>query len=138
MIIYLYVAECVLSRPQMKEELFNLCHASARNVVEWIIGILKRQWGILQLTPPYDMNIQILILQALCALHNFICHYDPDDLQTFEEASENWYNPFPDGDLAAGPADCDEAERANAKRDEIAQQMWNDYVALMAAREHPA
>jgi len=138
MIIYLYIAECVLSRPQTKEELFNLHHASACNIVEQIIGILKQQWGILQLTPPYNMNIQILIPQALCALHNFIHRYDPDYLQTFEEVSENWYNPFPDGDLATGPADCDEAEQANAKHDEIAQQMWNDYVALMAARERPA
>jgi hypothetical protein len=89
MIICLYILECVLSRPQTKEELYNLHHTSAWNAVEQIIGILKKQRGIPHQTPSYDMNIQTLISQALCALHNFICCYDSNDLEMFEEASEN-------------------------------------------------
>ena len=61
-----------LSSPRNAKELFNLRHASARNVVERIFGILKRRFQILQLLPEYAMEIQSLIPPALAALHNFI------------------------------------------------------------------
>jgi hypothetical protein len=38
--------ECADHRPHNKEELFNLCHASACNVVEHIFGVLKKQLKI--------------------------------------------------------------------------------------------
>lgn len=34
-------------RPMNKEELFNLCHSSAQNVIKCIFGILKRCFWIL-------------------------------------------------------------------------------------------
>ena len=39
------------------KELFNLCHASARNVVERIFGILKRRFRILCIPPEYGMGV---------------------------------------------------------------------------------
>lgn len=35
-------------RPATKEELFNLRHARLRNVIERVIGILKKRWRILR------------------------------------------------------------------------------------------
>ncbi|KAL0430948.1 UNVERIFIED_CONTAM: hypothetical protein Sradi_0720800, partial [Sesamum radiatum] len=38
--------------PQSSRELFNLRHASARNVIERTFGLLKTRWGILR-SPSY-------------------------------------------------------------------------------------
>jgi hypothetical protein len=40
-----------------KEELFNLRHAEARNVMEQIFGVLKREWAILVRSLDYSMDI---------------------------------------------------------------------------------
>jgi len=47
----------VLNRPKTKEELFNLRHASLRNVIERIFSILKRNFKILQTTPKFTIKV---------------------------------------------------------------------------------
>lgn len=54
------------------QELYNLRHASARNVVERIFGVLKCRFVILTHPPEYSMEIQARIPPALAAVHNFI------------------------------------------------------------------
>jgi hypothetical protein len=71
-------------RPCNKEELFNLRHASARNVIERIFGVMKKRFKILKDPPGYDMKIQVHIMLALCALHNFIRRHDPEEISTIE------------------------------------------------------
>ena len=78
------------SRPRTKEELYNHHHTSAHNAIEQIIGILKQQFRILHQPPSYDMNVQTLIPPATCAIHNFICHYNPDELESIDEGLEDW------------------------------------------------
>jgi DDE superfamily endonuclease len=84
---YAYIHE--MSSPQNKEELFNLCHVQARNVIKCIFGVLKKCFHILLIGPEYDIMIQVQILAALCALHNFICIHDP---QEEELAGEEYPN----------------------------------------------
>ena len=60
-------------KPYMKEELFNLCHASACNVIKHIFGILKQKFQILHLGPEYSLDIQACIPAALAA---FACHHE--------------------------------------------------------------
>lgn len=67
------------NRPINKEELFNLRHASLRNVIERIFGVLKGRFRILLLATRYSLDIQVRIPSALCAIHNFIRHHDPDN-----------------------------------------------------------
>ena len=64
----------------MPEELFNLRHASARNVIEHIFGVLKRRFRILVHPPEYSMDIQARLPPALAALHNFIRIHNPDEI----------------------------------------------------------
>jgi hypothetical protein len=45
-------------RPRNKEELFNLRHAQARNVIEHIFGVIKKRWVILVLPSKFDMGLQ--------------------------------------------------------------------------------
>ena len=63
------------------KELFNLCHTSARNIIEHIFGILKQQFRILLLPTKFPLHVQARIPTALSALHNIICtnHSDHDD-----------------------------------------------------------
>ena len=69
------------NRPQNSKELFNLRHAQARNAIECIFGIVKRQFRILVAAPEYDIQTQAKIVLAICTLHNFIHIHDPDDLE---------------------------------------------------------
>jgi hypothetical protein len=78
-----------MPRPQNKEELFNLCHAQARNVIERIFGVLKKRFRILLIGPEYDMTIQAQIPAALCALHNFIHIHDPQEEELADEEYPN-------------------------------------------------
>ena len=81
-------------RPVNKEELFNLHHAVARNVIECIFGIVKKWWVILTCPAQYDMDVQVWIPLALAALHNFILQFDPADIKKFfwKTRTRVWWN----------------------------------------------
>jgi hypothetical protein len=120
------------SRPQNKEELFNLRHSSARNAIEHIFGVLKRRFRILLLAPEYSLEVQARIPAALASLHNFISIHDPHDqpissttvntgtnnVQMYDDVDEDFTS------LGAEHHDTD------LRRDRIAQKMWDDYVLL--------
>ncbi|KAL5726080.1 hypothetical protein ACHQM5_009151 [Ranunculus cassubicifolius] len=58
--------------PNNPKELFNLRHSSLRNIVERIIGILKKRFPILTLAPPYPFESQVKIVLSCCILRNHI------------------------------------------------------------------
>jgi hypothetical protein len=126
--------------PANREELFNLRHASARNVVERIFGALKKRFSILTRAPEYDMSIQARIPPSCAALHNFILKNDPTEVNEIANSSEGDPNPgnLPPqrtfGILARGPPNTAERARAKAKRNEIAQAMWDSYQIVLAER----
>ena len=118
------------SSPKTKEELFNLRHASARNVIERIFGVLKQRFRILLLAPQYSLKIQSQIPAALCAVHNFIRIHSTSN----EEADEaDWDDGEEARDGNDDDSDFNQAvdlhEDADARewRDEIARMMWSDY-----------
>jgi hypothetical protein len=122
-------------RPENREELFNLGHASARNVIEHIFGVVKRRWQILTGPPEFPMSTQAQIPPALAALHNFILQLDPFDLEEFHD---DVIDPMPGqyrdrdfGQLAHSVANRAEKWQAENKRDHIAQKMWEDYQNLL-------
>ncbi|KAL0395346.1 UNVERIFIED_CONTAM: hypothetical protein Slati_4500800 [Sesamum latifolium] len=65
--------------PQSPRELFNLRHASTRNVIERTFGLLKTRWGILRSPSYYPIRVQNKIIVACCLLHNFVRMEMPDD-----------------------------------------------------------
>jgi hypothetical protein len=122
-------------RPHNKEELFNLRHASARNVVERIFGVLKKRFRILKDPPGYDMKVQIHITPALCALHNFIRRHDPEEIstiETFPDEEDHNVNAF--GTLGEVELSATVRKAVNTRRDLIAKQMWMDYISELAER----
>lgn len=142
----------VIPSPHNPKELFNLRHASARNAIERIFGILKRRFRILQLPPEYDMSIQALIPPALAALHNFIRQYDPDEIQMYDDGDDGdgddgddnrepiqllfQMAPHPEslGELGNGPLTQEETVQANERRDRIAGAMWEQYQRYLESR----
>lgn len=55
-----------------KEELFNMKHSSARNVIERMFKLLKLRQGIIRNGSYYPIDTQIAIILACCYLHNLI------------------------------------------------------------------
>jgi hypothetical protein len=126
--------------PCNPKEIFNLRHASARNVIEQIFGILKQHFRILQLPPQYDMSIQSLIPPTLAAIHNFIRQYDPGDIHVYdylnnpnddnnEEPLDPLMGVHPEsvGELGVGVVMPQERAAANERQDKIAADMWAQY-----------
>ena len=70
------------------QELFNLRHASARNIIERMFGILKNRFTILKHNPDLAPDIQACLPPALVAVHNIICDYDRDDLDDLLDDEE--------------------------------------------------
>ena len=101
-------------RPANKEELYNLHHASAHNVVKRIFGILKCCSRILLLAPEYCMEVQAHIPPALCAIHNFIHIHDPHDIEEFADI-EGHNVDVESGALAEHAVTQEEKGRASAK-----------------------
>ena len=130
------------ARPQNKYELFNLRHASARNVVERIFGVLKQRFRILLLAPQYSTEIQSRIPAALAALHNFIQVHSPQTKIHFTgNDSDHAPGGFYAGDDSLIPAGMDidvEEEQNNSeatrRRNNIANDMWRQYQEVLSQR----
>ena len=103
-------------RLMTKEELFNLCHSSARNVIEHIFGILKWHFQILLTAPKYSLEIQAWIPAALCAIHNFIHTHNTDDTLTEPEFMDYTSNDHDNASIAAAA----EADHSSDRCDIIA------------------
>lgn len=125
--------------PLNKEELFNLRHAALRNAIERIFGVLKRKWKILKKPSEFPIGVQVKLILALTAVHNFIklagcdddeefCFNEPEELRIAEEraAMEGEEAPLPAQTIAQMRV---VTAKWNKKRDEIAQKMWDDFVS---------
>lgn len=110
-------------------------------MVEHIFGVVKGRWAILTRPPEYDMDIQARVPSALAALHNFILQHDSIEWDDLLDADVE--DPSPGsrgedanfGDLARGETTPQEKRRSEAKRDVIAEAMYESYREYL--REHP-
>ena len=121
------------------KELFNLCHAQARNVIERIFGVLKQRSRILLLPPHYQLYFQARIPAALCALQNFIQEIDQNEGAIPTDPYQAAYTPFPsdvNNDDSSGFIAEDEEEEGDSevklRRKNIANKMWKSYLNYMA------
>jgi len=120
-------------RPQNKEELFNLRHSRLRNVIERIFGILKGRFKILRLPREFKMETQARIVSALCVLHNILINIKEEEY--FEDIASVQDDDNNNGDENiiinhnGYTITAIESKRASAKRNQIATEMWNDYIA---------
>ncbi|KAL0430313.1 UNVERIFIED_CONTAM: putative nuclease HARBI1 [Sesamum radiatum] len=111
--------------PQNKEELFNLRHSSAHNVIERTFGLLKTRWGILRSPSYYTPRTHTRIIMACCLLHNFLLMKMPDDPIVNETRVEV------DNKLEEGTNFVSTVEATTAWsrwRDELASNMYNEWL----------
>ena len=120
------------------QEVFNLRHAQLRNVVERIIGVLKRRFRILVVPPQYGMNIQARIPPALSCIHNIIRKLDPAELDDIEAASlQSDAAPGSIGSIVDSVPTRSDHAQMSAMQDRIARDMWDNYVGERARRGQP-
>ena len=131
----------MFSRPANAKELFNLRHASARNVIERTFGVFKARYKILDSGPSYPFEVQARLVAGLSVVHNFIGIHNPLDTRNIQknlnedQLCRNGPHPEPVPlDRIAPGITRDEKARADAFRDQLAEQMWVDYQKELEAR----
>jgi hypothetical protein len=119
-------------KPENYKELFNLRHASLRNVVERIFGVLKRKYQILRRAAEYSIETQTRIILACCALHNFVRSIEGEnaDVLLNTEVQELVEDIQP---VVKYPTGTVGSKKMDAFRDEIAKKMWEDYQSYIGA-----
>ena len=65
--------------PRTRHEKFNHAHSSLQCTIEHTFGVWKNKWRIIINMPSFPFHIQILIVSATMALHNFVRLNDRDD-----------------------------------------------------------
>jgi hypothetical protein len=104
--------------------LFNLRHASLRNVIERIFGVIKRKFKILNITPEFSLDTQTHLIFALVALYNHI--RTEEGIQA--EIEEDIGSEIDEGLLVDKVEESAEMSRL---RDQIAKEMWKDYCSYI-------
>jgi hypothetical protein len=126
-------------------ELFNLRHASARNAVERVFGVMKKRFKVLDDPMHYSIGIQAQLLPGLCALHNFLRMKNDPQLEArlvVEEENARGLNPeeevqrrqdrrgeerWEDKRPGRNESDVRRRARMEGNRERIAMHMWEDY-----------
>jgi len=83
------------------------------------------------------MEMQARIPPALCVLHNFIREHDPaaivDEGYDFEDLRVVHEDGPAVGELSQRVANDQDQQQAATRRDEIAEEMWQDYQRRLQA-----
>jgi hypothetical protein len=87
------------------------------------------------------MSVQSRIPAALAALHNFIRHYDPDEIDVYRNPTTEFDLEVLEmaatasvGELGTGLVSVAERNDANARWDRIARDMWAQYSTYLETR----
>ena len=120
--------------PLSSKELFNLRHASLRNVVERTIGILKRRFAVLRKGfEGMNKAFHNQVVLSCCLLHNFLNAERRLGNMNFDESEDSNVNLDVEAPTAhaaeTAVGDGSEHNRvvAQAWRDSLASRMWQDY-----------
>ena len=124
-----FIPLIIIQRPRNFKELFNLRHSQARNIIEWIFGVVKRWFCIMVAAPEYSLKKQAKLVNAIWTLHNFIWAYDPEDGDEINLAEVEWASPQHLWEDFTVDVTVIEWEEASEKRDQIAKSTWEQYLA---------
>uniref|UniRef100_A0A2N9HGQ6 DDE Tnp4 domain-containing protein n=1 Tax=Fagus sylvatica TaxID=28930 RepID=A0A2N9HGQ6_FAGSY len=122
--------------PQNAKELFNLRHASLRNVIERAFGVLKKRFPIIGSTtePTYSVDTQTEIILACCIIHNYLMVVDLDERLIAEVDEELLQQSHHETKAHAPREDDEDARQGEILRDSIALAMRQDYDTIIGAR----
>ncbi|KAF2295790.1 hypothetical protein GH714_034006 [Hevea brasiliensis] len=111
--------------PTNQEELFNMKHSPARNVIERCFGLLKMRWKILWNTYCYDISKNTDIITACALLHNLIRRemtIDPFEATLDVEMEQNFREAYDEGKHIEV---IETLDQWTAWRDNLATEMFN-------------
>lgn len=115
--------------PRNASELFNLRHASLRNVIERIFGIFKSRFTIFKTPPPFPYVTQAELVLACAGLHNFLrkeCRSDEFLVEPENDSSPSHLDIEEENLELLSQTQQQQRADANAWRLTIAEAMWND------------
>ena len=119
-------------KPENSKELFNLRHASRRNVIERIFGVVKRKYQILRSPAEYSIETQTRIILACCTLHNYVRIKEGETADTLLNAE----SPLDETDdiqpAVVYPESTMSSKKMDRFRDELAEKMWVQYQGYIA------
>lgn len=122
-------------KPTTREELFNLCHSSLRNVVERIFGVTKRRFQIFKHAPEYSLDVQSSLVFAITTLHNFIRNhqlqediYDRKEELAEKEKGSSLENVLEEDINTLANTSKEDGKQINEFHDKLAERMWQDYI----------
>ncbi|KAI7964196.1 hypothetical protein MJO29_004623 [Puccinia striiformis f. sp. tritici] len=128
-------ATCGL-KPANPKELFNLRHASLRNVVERIVGWLKAQFKILTSPSEHNIHSQVQLVYAITMLWNFLRHHNQYEIVL--EADKLDLADDPAANETINPPVCGRTRAENARmvalRNRLAEKMWKQYQDYVSRR----
>jgi hypothetical protein len=120
-------------KPENSKELFNLRHASLRNVIERIFGVLKRKYQILRTPSEYSIDTQTRIILACTGLHNWVRSEEGIMADKFLETGRDTIVIAEDiQPVIMYPAGSNTSKRMDNFRDELAERMWVDYKSYLS------
>lgn len=122
-------------KPQNSKELFNLRHASKRNVVERIFGVTKRKYQILRTPSEYSMETQTRIIIACCMIHNYIRLIEGEKADILLDTETQTPIPNIQPAVAYPEEGTTSSKKMDKFRDEIAEKMWAQYQRYLARGE---
>ena len=67
-VIFIVVVKLYIGR----DEIFNLCHARLRNIIERTFSVIKVRFSIWKRMTPYSLVTQTKIFMACFSIHNFL------------------------------------------------------------------
>ncbi|KAL6546493.1 hypothetical protein OROMI_022214 [Orobanche minor] len=113
--------------PRNASELFNLRHASLRNVIERIFGIFKSRFMIFKTASPFPFQIQAELVLACAGLHNFLrkeCRSDEFPIELEEDQASPHLDMEDENHELLSQSQLEQRAEANSWRASIANAMW--------------
>ncbi|XP_038717250.1 putative nuclease HARBI1 [Tripterygium wilfordii] len=107
------------------QEVFNHAHSSLRNVIERTFGVTKNRWLMLRNMRSFPFSIQVEIVIACMALHNFIRLRvtDDEEFTDIDEEPSCSYEEGPSDVAAPGDSDLRDDNTMTHVRDLIANKL---------------
>ncbi|XP_042025781.1 uncharacterized protein LOC121772656 [Salvia splendens] len=112
--------------PQTAEELFNLKHSKAQNIIERSFAVLKMRWGILRSPSFYPIEVQTGLIIVCFLLHTFIrTHMEVDQYEELVGAQhEDGYESDHDDPVVPTITKVEPTPMWTKKRDDLTAAMW--------------
>ena len=89
--------------------------------------MLKKRFQVLDAEPFWSFETQVKVVLVYCVVHNHIIGVEPNDY-IMEDAMNQVESSDPQQETQSRRESIEDSGLWNAKRDEICQAMWSDYI----------